>query len=64
MEHDDKSLPIAPRTLGQYAQKCHAFAKALHYKELEWATEATPDTIESLIHIQSHYEPRVYSYHW
>ena len=53
MEHDDKSLPIAPRTLGQYAQKCHAFAKALHYKELEWATEATPDTIESLIHINN-----------
>jgi FKBP12-rapamycin complex-associated protein len=36
MEHDDKALPIDIRTLGMYAAKCHAFAKALHYKELEF----------------------------
>ena len=53
MEHDDKSLPIAPRTLGQYAQKCHAFAKALHYKELEWSSEPTAETIEALIRINN-----------
>lgn len=53
MEHDDKSLPIAPRTLGQYAQKCHAFAKALHYKELEWSSDPTAETIESLIRINN-----------
>ena len=33
MEHDDKALPIDIRTLGKYAGRCHAFAKALHYKE-------------------------------
>ena len=33
MEHHDKALPIDIRTLGEMAEKCHAFAKALHYKE-------------------------------
>ena len=32
MEHDDKRLPLDTRTLGALAEKCHAFAKALHYK--------------------------------
>ena len=36
MEHDEKSLPLDTRTLGALAEKCHAFAKALHYKELEY----------------------------
>ena len=53
MEHDDKSLPILPRQLGSYAQKCHAFAKALHYKELEWTAEPNTETIESLIRINN-----------
>ncbi|KAI5952420.1 TOR1 [Candida jiufengensis] len=53
MEHDDKSLPIAISTLGQYAQRCHAFAKALHYKELEFYEEPTTPTIESLISINN-----------
>lgn len=35
MEHDDKPLPIAISTLGQYAQRAHAFAKALHY--MNWS---------------------------
>lgn len=30
------SLPLDTRTLGALAEKCHAFAKALHYKELEF----------------------------
>lgn len=34
MEHDDKPLPIDIRTLGSLAEKCHAYAKALHYKEV------------------------------
>ncbi|CAK9439599.1 uncharacterized protein LODBEIA_P36990 [Lodderomyces beijingensis] len=53
MEHDDKSLPIAISTLGQYAQRCHAFAKALHYKELEFYEEPTTPTIEALISINN-----------
>lgn len=36
MEHDEKPLPIDIRTLGQLAEKCHAYAKALHYKEMEF----------------------------
>ncbi|EFJ44271.1 target of rapamycin, growth-regulatory PI3K-like protein kinase [Volvox carteri f. nagariensis] len=52
MEHDDKRLPLDTRTLGALAEKCHAFAKALHYKELEFQT--SPQTaIEALIHINN-----------
>ncbi|CAN3370118.1 serine/threonine-protein kinase Tor2p [Diutina catenulata] len=53
LEHDDKSLPIAISTLGQYAQRCHAYAKALHYKELEFYEEPSTPTIESLIAINN-----------
>lgn len=53
MEHDDKALPIDIRTLGMYAAKCHAFAKALHYKELEFEEEKTPSTVEALISINN-----------
>jgi FKBP12-rapamycin complex-associated protein len=52
MEHDDKRLPLDTRTLGALAEKCHAFAKALHYKEMEFCT--SPNTaIEALIHINN-----------
>ncbi|GBF92738.1 hypothetical protein Rsub_05107 [Raphidocelis subcapitata] len=52
MEHDDKRLPLDTRTLGALAEKCHAFAKALHYKEMEFQT--SPATaIEALIHINN-----------
>lgn len=53
MEHDDKALPIDIRTLGAYAAKCHAYAKALHYKELEFMSEPLTNTIESLISINN-----------
>jgi len=53
MEHDDKALPIDIRTLGAYATKCHAFAKALHYKEAEFHQEPSTDTIEALISINN-----------
>lgn len=53
MEHDDKALPIDIRTLGMYASKCHAYAKALHYKELEFLSEPHTHTIESLISINN-----------
>jgi FKBP12-rapamycin complex-associated protein len=53
MEHDDKVLPISMRTLGQYALKCHAYAKALHWKELECMSEPLPETIEALIRINN-----------
>lgn len=53
MEHDDKPLPVDIRTLGKYAAKSHAFAKALHYKELEFLTEPSTDAIEQLIGINN-----------
>ena len=53
MEHDDKALPIDIRTLGQYAGRNHAYAKALHYKELEFEEEKTPSTVEALISINN-----------
>ena len=53
MEHDDKALPIDVRTLGMYAGKCHAFAKALHYKELEFNAEQNSSAVEALISINN-----------
>lgn len=53
MEHDEKSLPIDIRMLSTYAQKCHAYAKALHYKELEFMQESKTSIIESLITINN-----------
>ncbi|EPZ33264.1 phosphatidylinositol kinase Tor2 [Rozella allomycis CSF55] len=53
MEHEEMSLPIDVKLLGAYAAKCHAFAKALHYKELEFINKSSPNTIESLISINN-----------
>ncbi|KAM0787611.1 hypothetical protein ACM66B_003678 [Microbotryomycetes sp. NB124-2] len=53
MEHDDKVLPIPISTLGAYALKCRAYAKALHYKELEVLTDPSLQTIEELIRINN-----------
>lgn len=53
MEHEDKPLPIENRTLGDYAMRCHAYAKALHYKELEFFSETSPSIIEDLIMINT-----------
>jgi len=53
MEHDDKALPIDIRMLGMYAGKCHAYAKALHYKELEFNAEQSPSAVEALITINN-----------
>ena len=49
MEHDDHKLFDA-RTLGKLAHKCKAYAKALHYKEVEFYTSApNSEIIEALI---------------
>ena len=55
MEHDEKPLPIDIRTLGALAKQCHAYAKALHYKELEFQTKPAERhlTIEELIEINN-----------
>jgi serine/threonine-protein kinase mTOR len=53
MEHDDNVLRIRWDVLGYYAQKCHAWAKALHYKELECMEKPTSEIIEELIRINN-----------
>jgi FKBP12-rapamycin complex-associated protein len=53
MEHQEKPLPIEHRILGEYAMKFHAYAKALHYKELEFFSESSPAIIEALIDINT-----------
>lgn len=53
MEHDDRALPLDIRRLGSYAAKNHAFAKALHYKELEFEEDKTAGPIEALISINN-----------
>ena len=50
LEHDFEALPISPSILAELAQKSHAYAKALHYRELEF--QHSPATcFESLINI-------------
>ena len=41
------------RTLGALAEKCHAYAKALHYRELEFQSDPE-SAVEALISINNH----------
>ena len=49
MEHEDRELPIDTTVLGDAAVEVNAFAKALHYKELEYHTKPTDEVTEHLI---------------
>ena len=53
MELADKPLPIDIRKLGALAERCHAYAKALHYREMEFENFPA-DTIDALISINNH----------
>ncbi|KAG2057334.1 hypothetical protein BDR06DRAFT_1037598 [Suillus hirtellus] len=53
MEHEEKTLLIEHRTLGEYAMRFHAYVKALHYKEHESFTETSLNIIEALIGINT-----------
>jgi hypothetical protein len=53
MEHEEKPLPIEHKMLGDQAIKYMAYAKALHYKELEFFSDPSPAVIESLQLISS-----------
>ena len=50
MEHDVDALPIDPRMLAELAEKNHAYAKALHYREVEFRTSPA-SCFDSLINI-------------
>lgn len=48
MCQEDETLPIDIEILARVADRCHAFAKALYYRELEW--KARPEaSVEPLI---------------
>jgi FKBP12-rapamycin complex-associated protein len=53
LEHDERPLPIDITTLGRYAIKCHAYAKALYYKEMEFQSNPSASLVESLISLNS-----------
>ncbi|KAJ7823024.1 phosphatidylinositol 3-kinase [Mycena leptocephala] len=53
MEHQEKPLPIEHVTLGEHALRHGAYAKALHYKELQFFADSSPATIEALISINT-----------
>ncbi|RYH28611.1 DUF3385 domain-containing protein [archaeon] len=50
MEHDVEALPISLSILAELAQKGQAYAKALHYRELEYQTNPA-GCFENLINI-------------
>ncbi|KAJ6619840.1 atypical/PIKK/FRAP protein kinase [Mycena sp. CBHHK59/15] len=53
LEHQEKPLPIENVTLGEHALRNSAYAKALHYKELQFFADSSPATIEALISINT-----------
>ena len=52
MERDEKPIPVDVRTLGAIAERCRAYAKALHYKELEF-TSMPNESVEAIIAINN-----------
>eukprot|EP01033_Poteriospumella_lacustris_P010144 gene10144-7234_t len=50
MEHDVEALPINESILAELAQKGHAYAKALHYREIEFVSNPA-SSFETLINI-------------
>ncbi|QRV74273.1 phosphatidylinositol 3-kinase tor2 [Ceratobasidium sp. AG-Ba] len=55
MEHDDKPLPIPLPILSECALRTHAFAKALHWRELDFLSGSSSSNavVESLILINT-----------
>jgi FKBP12-rapamycin complex-associated protein len=53
MEHQDRPLPIDSKTLGELAFDFQAYAKALHYKELEYFADPSSTVVESLLNINT-----------
>ncbi|KAJ2779391.1 phosphatidylinositol kinase- protein kinase tor1 [Coemansia javaensis] len=51
MERDAQQVPISLKLLGEYADRCHALAKELRYKEAEWMLEKSHDAIAELIEL-------------
>jgi len=56
MERQGQLLPIDYKTFRDYAMMCAAYAKAVHYKELEFFSESSPAVVESLISLNMRLE--------
>lgn len=56
MERQGQPLPIDHKKFGDYAIGCAAYAKAVHYKELEFFSESSPAVVESLISLNTRLE--------
>lgn len=55
MDRDERPLPVDIRLLGAVAERCHAYAKALRYREEEFVT--SPQTaIEALVAVNNQLE--------
>ncbi len=50
MQHDKGGLPIKSSSLADMAERCLAYAKALHYRENEFEKSCEEDT-DALIHL-------------
>jgi FKBP12-rapamycin complex-associated protein len=53
MEHEEKPLPLENRMLGEYSARSNTWAKALHWRELEFLQDPSPVVIEALIGINT-----------
>jgi len=53
MELEDKALPLNFHLLGERASAGHAYAKCLHYKEMEFSRTPSPSCAEALIWVNS-----------
>jgi FKBP12-rapamycin complex-associated protein len=53
MEHEERPLPIDNSILGRVAEQANTYATALHYKEVEYFTQVSPELVESLVSIST-----------
>jgi FKBP12-rapamycin complex-associated protein len=53
MEHEERPLPIDTSILGRVAEQAPVYAKAMHYKELEYFAQVSPELVESLVSIST-----------
>jgi len=55
MDHHNRALPIDVHQMAMFAMRCHAYAKALRYKEIEFSTSPA-QCLDDLISINHHLE--------
>uniref|UniRef100_A0A6B2KXE0 FAT domain-containing protein n=1 Tax=Arcella intermedia TaxID=1963864 RepID=A0A6B2KXE0_9EUKA len=53
LEHTTMRCPLSVNQLSSLAESCHAYAKALHYRELEFNSHHTDDSTEALISLNT-----------